>query len=83
MSGFLPKELEALVPAIDSTEREQEISRLLKKLNGVVAVGVARGSFWLSYQPQVITRREICRTLHEAGYPPDRSLVPVGDAKNT
>lgn len=70
----VPEELEALIPQMDSPAREREVDQILRNLPGVDAVGVAPGSVWLSFHPGVISRKELCQKLRQAGFPPTLSL---------
>jgi len=70
----LPEEFEAAIPEIDSSLQEKVVKNLLAAIVGVEAVGVARGSVWLSFHPDVVSREVICQTLHDAGFSTELSL---------
>jgi len=63
-----PEELDLAIPDMDSPTAELAVKGSLEKLPGVIAVRLLERGAFARYNPDVITKDQICMAIRQAGY---------------
>ena len=63
-----PEELDLAIPDMDSKKAELDVKASLEKLPGMIAVRLMERGAFARYNPNVITKDQICVAVRQAGY---------------
>lgn len=63
-----PAELDLAIPDMDSEQAELAVKASLEQLPGVLAVRLLERGAFARYNPDAITKEDICTAVRQAGY---------------
>jgi len=63
-----PEELDLAIPDMDSPTAELAVKASLEQLPGVIAVRLLERGAFARYDPDAITKEQICMAVRQAGY---------------
>ena len=64
----LPEELDLAIPDMDSAKAESDVKASLEQLPGMITVRLIERGAFARYNPNVITKDQICIAVRQAGY---------------
>ena len=62
------EELDLTIPDMDSGQAEEDVKASLERLRGLVSMRLVERGAFVRYNPNVITKDEICIAVRQAGY---------------
>jgi hypothetical protein len=64
----LPEELDLAIPDMDSAKAESDVKASLEQLPGMITARLIERGAFARYNPNVITKDQICIAVRQAGY---------------